>query len=119
MITGLNGVSIWGEEKDRLVSFYRDLLQLPVMGDFEGFAVLGSPGETILVGAHSEVRGQNADRARHMVGLRSDNIEADFTRLRDAGVEVIEPPSLQGPNLMVATLADPDGNIFQLLQPTT
>lgn len=117
MITGLFGVSVWSEDKARLVPFYRDVLKLPLMLDTDGFAVFGQPGGgTLLVGTHSEVKGPNGDPARHIVSLRTTDVDADFRRLGEAGVRAIEAPSTQGPNLRVATLADPEGNLFSLVQ---
>lgn len=119
MITGLRGASIWSQNAEPLIAFYRDTVGLPVLGSFDGFSVFGTPGlGTLLVGTHSEVSGPSADAFRHMVGLESTDIEADFARLSQAGVKVIEAPSMQGPNLMIATLQDPEGNIFQLLHST-
>src|SRR5262245_23745565 len=59
--------------------------------------------------------GRNADPARHMVGLTSDDVDADWKRLKDAGVEFIEKPTDYG-DVRLATLKDPDGNFVQLLQ---
>jgi len=117
MITGLFGVSVWSEDKARLVPFYRDVLKLPLMLDSDGFAVFGQPGATVLVGTHSEVHGQNRDAARHIVSLVTDDVDSEFARLQAAGVKVVEPPSTQGPDLRIATLADPEGNLFSLVQP--
>jgi len=68
------------------------------------------------LGTHSEVRGSTTDPARHMVGLASDDIQADWKRLQGAGVKFIEAPKNYG-NLWIATLTDPDGNLVQLFQP--
>jgi predicted enzyme related to lactoylglutathione lyase len=51
-----------------------------------------------------------------MVGLVSDDVNADYQRLTAAGVEFMEPPADYG-GLRIATLKDPEGNIVQLLQP--
>jgi predicted enzyme related to lactoylglutathione lyase len=51
-----------------------------------------------------------------MVGLDSDDVDADFEPLTAAGVEFMEPPTDYG-GLRIATLKDPEGNIVQLLQP--
>jgi len=53
-----------------------------------------------------------------MVGLDSDNLDADYLRLNAAGVEFIEQPTDYG-GLRIATLRDPEGNLIQLFQPTT
>ena len=116
MITGLRGATIWSEDLARLLPFYRDVLRLPVTIETPGFVVLGPrEGPALALGTHSEVRGRNADPARHMVGLTTDDIGGDYKRLKDAGVEFIEAPT-EYPSVTVATLKDPDGNLVQLLQ---
>jgi predicted enzyme related to lactoylglutathione lyase len=113
MITGLAGASIWSEDHTRLLPFYRDVLGLEVSVQTPGFVVLGGLG----LGTHSEVRGRNADPARHMVGLTTSDVAADWKRLKDAGVEFVEDPRDYG-NLIIATLKDPEGNLVQLFQRT-
>lgn len=117
MITGLRSATAWSEDASNLLPFYRDLLGLPVAIQIPGFAVLGELGSaTLALGTHSEVRGRNADPARHMVGLHTDSVDADCRRLAAAGVELVEAPTDYG-QLRIATLKDPEGNLVQLLQP--
>jgi len=119
MIKGLRGATIWSEDLGNLLPFYRDVLGLKVGLQTPGFVVLGEPGSPALaLGTHSEVRGRNADPARHMVGLATDDVTADWKRLKAAGVEFVEDPTDYG-NLRIATLKDPEGNLVQLLQPVT
>lgn len=117
MIQGLAGATIWSEDVNNLLPFYRDVLGLPVRIETPGFVVFGDPtGPALALGTHSEVRGRNADPARHMVGLRTDDVDADWERLKAAGVEFVESPTDYG-QLRIATLKDPEGNLIQLLQP--
>lgn len=117
MIKGLRGATIWSEDVGTLLPFYRDVLGLTVGLETPGFVVLGDPGSpTLALGTHREVHGRNADPARHMVGLATDDLTADWKRLKAAGVEFVEDPTDYGP-LRIATLKDPDGNLLQLLQP--
>ena len=89
----------------------------PESHDAPRFVVLGEPGApTIGLGTHSEVRGRNADPARHLVGLATDDLVADWRRLKAAGVELVEDPS-DYDTVSIATLQDPEGNLVQLLQP--
>jgi glyoxylase I family protein len=119
MIKGLRGATIWSEDLNRLLPFYRDRLGLKVSLETPGFVVLGDLGSpTLALGTHSEVRGRNADPARHMVALSTDDVTAEWKRLGGAGVEFVEDPTDYG-NLRIATLKDPDGNLIQLLQPKT
>ncbi len=118
MIKKFAGASIWSADLNNLLPFYRDVLGLKVAMESPGFVLLGQdrPDVPALgLGTHSEVRGRNADPARHMVGLESDNLTADWKRLKDAGVEFIEDPRDYS-DLTIATLKDPEGNLIQLWQ---
>jgi predicted enzyme related to lactoylglutathione lyase len=116
MIKGLAGATIWSEDLNKLLPFYRDVLGLPVRNQTPEFVVVGEAGAPALgLGTHSEVRGRNADPARHMVGLVTSDVAADWKRLKAAGVEFVEDPKDYG-NLWIATLKDPEGNLVQLLQ---
>ena len=83
MIQGLRGATIWSEDLDKLLPFYRDLLGL--LGrdpDRRASWCSATPGApSLALGTHSEVHGRNLDPARHMVGLGSDDVDADWTRL--------------------------------------
>jgi catechol 2,3-dioxygenase-like lactoylglutathione lyase family enzyme len=116
LIKGLSGATIWSEDLSNLLPFYRDVLGLPVGIQAPGFVLLGKPGTPALaLGTHSEVRGRNADPARHMVGLETDDVTADWKRLKAARVEFVEDPKDYG-NVILATLKDPEGNLLQLVQ---
>jgi glyoxylase I family protein len=117
MITGLHGASIWSEDVKNLLPFYRDVLGLQVGFESPGFVVLGElEAPALALGTHSEVHGRNADPARHMVGLATDDVRTDWKRLKAAGVEFVEDPTDYG-NLRIATMKDPEGNLVQLLEP--
>jgi lactoylglutathione lyase len=116
MIKGLAGATIWSEDLNRLLPFYRDVVGLKVRIQTPGFVVFGEPDAPALgLGTHSEVHGRNADPARHMVGLLTDDVDADTKRLKAAGVEFVEEPTDYG-HLKMSTLRDPEGNLVQMLQ---
>jgi catechol 2,3-dioxygenase-like lactoylglutathione lyase family enzyme len=120
MIKGLRGASIWSEDlKKTLLPFYRDVLGLKVGLETPGFVVLGDPGmPSLALGTHSQVHGRNADPARHMVALWTDDVRSEWTRLKGAGVEFVEDPT-DYTGVRLATLKDPEGNLVQLLQQLT
>jgi len=116
MITGIRGATIWSEDLNNLLPFYRDVLGLPLSIQTPGFVVFGERDRTTLaLGTHSEVHGRNTDPARHMVGLTTDDIMKDWKRLKDARVEFVEDPT-KYERVWVATFKDPEGNMLQLLQ---
>jgi catechol-2,3-dioxygenase len=91
MIKGLSAVSIWSADLNNLLPFYRDVLRLEVALQSPRFVVLGQPGAPAIgLGMHGDVHGRNADPARHMVGLATDDLVADWKRLKAAGVEFID-----------------------------
>jgi lactoylglutathione lyase len=117
MIKGPSGATIWSENVNNLIPFYRDILGLKVRIEAPEFVVFGDENGTNLgLSTHSEVKGKAKDPYRHMVGLDSDDLDADFRRLESAGVEFIEKPTDYG-GLRIATLKDPEGNVVQLFQP--
>ena len=116
MIKGLSAVSVWSADLKNLLPFYRDVLGLKVVIESPGFVVLGEAGgPSVGLGTHSDVRGRNADPARHMIGLTTDDVDADYKRLKGAGVEFVENPTDYS-TVRLATLKDPEGNLVQLLQ---
>ena len=119
MIKGLRISSIFSEDIEKLLPFYRDTVGLSVgQGGGDGFYVMGDANGPVLgLGTHSEVHGKATDQARHIVGFDTDDIQADFQRLKAAGVEFIEEPNRPGGDgPQIATFKDPEGNLIQLLQ---
>ena len=57
----------------------------------------------------------NADPARHMVRLATDDIDAQYQRLKSQGVEFIEEPT-KFDQVTIAAFKDPEGNYIQLFQ---
>ena len=116
MIKGLRMSSIWSEDLNNLLPFYRDTLGLAVGMETPGFVILGDPnGVAAALGTHSEVHGRAKEPARHMVAFDTDDIQGDCARLKAAGVEFVEEPNEQG-TIWIATCKDPEGNLVQLFQ---
>ncbi|MEP7357677.1 MAG: VOC family protein [Anaerolineales bacterium] len=118
MITNFAGASIWSENLNNLLPFYRDVLGLKVALESPSYVMLGgdAPGVPLLsIATHSDVHGRNTDPNRHMVAFNSDDIQADWQRLKAAGVEFVQDPTPQD-ELSIATLKDPEGNLVQLFQ---
>ena len=108
--------SVFSEDLNNLLPFYRDVLGLVAGTEEHGFVVLGEPGgPTVGLGTHSEVHGKAVDPARHIIGLETDDIQADYGRLKGLGVEFLEAPTQGGP-VTFATLKDPEGNYVQLVE---
>lgn len=116
MIDGLAGVIIWTDNMAEMTAFYRDALGLPTHSERPHFVAFKWGDTRLSVGLHSEVRGRNATPHRIMVNLAARDIHALHARLLAAGVNFVRPPEREHWGGWVATFADPDGNLLQLLQ---
>ena len=118
MIDAVVGITLWTDNLERMVGFYRDALRLPLhsVHDDEGFAAFQLGEVRFNVGRHREVSGRSRDPLRIMPHLGVDDIHAEHRRLAALGVEFIRPPEQEHWGGWIATLRDPDGNTLQLLQ---
>lgn len=103
-------------QKDVLADFYEKVFQkAPDMneGDFSGWVV----GNTFFsVGVHSEMKGESKDPGRIILNFETNEVKEEFERIKALGAKVIKEPYEMG-GAWIATLADPDGNYFQLMTP--
>ena len=114
-----NGILIGSEDPTRLADYYRRLFGEPGWdgGGYTGW-MLGSGGVT--VGPHSDVHGPSESPGRIIWNIETEDVRADFERLKAAGATVVqEPYTMDGApdDSFIATFSDPDGNLFQLMSP--
>ena len=99
-----------------LADFYEKVFGKPadmVDGGYHGWSV-GSA--FFSVGEHSEVNGMSKEPQRIILNLETKEVKEEFERIKAAGATVIKEPYEMG-GAWIATLADPDGNYFQLMTP--
>ncbi len=115
----LNSLLLSSEAPKKLAGFYRQVLASDLKwqeGDYPGFEA--GPC-ALIIGPHSQVHGQNKNPERIMFNLETTDVKGDFKRLKGLGVKVVaEPYTVENDrDFWIATLADPDGNYFQLNSP--
>jgi len=101
-----------------LAAFYEKVLGKPAEMVDEKFGFYGWQ-----VGAayfsvldHSEMGGRTKDPGRVLINFETPQVKEEFERIKALGGAVIrEPYEMEGG--WIATLADPDGNYFQLVSP--
>jgi len=116
-----NNILIGSEDPQRLADYYTKLFGTPAMseGGYTGWQI----GSGFLsVGPHSEVKGKNSQPGRFLWNIETADVQGDFDRMKAAGAIVVrEPYSFdeipEAENVLIATLADPDDNYFQLTSP--
>ncbi|MFB3739431.1 MAG: VOC family protein [Candidatus Velamenicoccus archaeovorus] len=117
----LNGILIGSEDPTRLVEYYAKLFGGPGMeeGGYTGWQL----GDGWLVVAHhDQVSGKSAHPGRVIWNVETPDVRAEFERFRAAGGIVVQEPydpgsPEDGPEMLIATFADPDDNYFQLVSP--
>lgn len=113
----LNSIMVGSMQPKVLSAFYEKVFdKKPDMQD-EGGAGWQVGSCFFGIGEHSEMGGPAKDPGRVMFNLETKEVKEEFERIsKIEGAQVIkEPYELQG--MWIATLADPDGNYFQLMSP--
>lgn len=114
----LNSIMIGTKQLKALAAFYEKVFGKPAeMVDaengFYGWQV-GSGYFSVL--DHSEMGGKTKDPGRVMLNFETPQVKEEFERIKSLGAGVIRAPYEMGGG-WIATLADPDGNYFQLVTP--
>ena len=114
----LNTIMIGTKQTKALVSFYEKVLgKPPDMANSEyGFFgwQVGSCYFSVL--EHSEMGGKAKDPGRILINFETTQVKQEFERIKALGGAVIKAP-YQIDDEWIATMADPDGNYFQLVSP--
>jgi predicted enzyme related to lactoylglutathione lyase len=121
-----NSTMLNSGDAKKLAAFYEKVFdKKPEMqdGDYYGWVV----GTAFFgVGQHSEVKGNAKDPDRVLFNFETKEVKEEFERISKIdGVKVVKEPynmSEEGgdPSMekfWIATLADPEGNLFQLVTP--
>ena len=113
-----NSILVGSADPAALVTYYTKLFGTPGFED-GGYAGWQIGSGYLTIGPHSEVSGTNDMPGRLIWNIESTDVAGDFARLKAAGAIVVrEPYGFEGaPGSSIATLADPDGNYFQLASP--
>ena len=114
----LNSVMIGTKQALALAAFYEKVLERPadMVDQDNGFWGWQVGSVYISVLEHSEMGGDTKDPGRVMFNFETPQVKEEFERIKAAGGTVIKGPYEMGGG-WIATLADPDGNYFQLVSP--
>jgi predicted enzyme related to lactoylglutathione lyase len=114
----LNGILIGSEDPKRLTDYYAKLFGPPRLdeGGYTGWQI-GTGWLTI--GHHDQVTGRSAHPGRVIWNIETADVRGEFEKMKAAGATVVREPYGVGDTDegLIATLADPDDNYFQLMSP--
>jgi predicted enzyme related to lactoylglutathione lyase len=113
-----NSVMIGTKQLKALAAFYEKVIGKPAdMVDSENGFFGWQVGSAFLsVLEHSEMGGNAKDPGRVMFNFETPQVKEEFERIRAMGGVAVREPYEIGEG-WIATLADPDGNYFQLMTP--
>jgi predicted enzyme related to lactoylglutathione lyase len=114
----LNSIMIGTKQPKVLAEFYEDVIGRPADMSDENYGFYGwQAGATnFSILDHSEMGGHTKDPGRVMMNFETPQVKEEFERIKSLGGTVIkEPYEMEGG--WIATIADPDGNFFQLVTP--
>lgn len=114
----LNSILISSEDPQTLSQFYGRILDKEPDMKEEGYTGYVAGKTFIGIGPHDKVKGRNSNPERIILNFETPDVKGEFERIKGLGAEVVaEPYQMEGSNAWIATLADPDGNYFQLMTP--
>jgi predicted enzyme related to lactoylglutathione lyase len=116
----LNSIMLGSAKPEELAKFYEKVLEKkPDMAEGQWFGF--SAGACFIsIGFHDKVTGKSQNPERIIFNFATKEVEAEFKRIKALGATVItEPYSMpeDQSGTKIATLADPDGNYFQIMTP--
>jgi predicted enzyme related to lactoylglutathione lyase len=114
----LNSVMLGSKQAKTLAAFWEKVLGKPadMMDENYGFFGWQAGAAYFSVLDHSEMVGRTKDPGRVMLNFETTQVKEEYERIKALGATVIrEPYEMEGG--WIATLADPDGNYFQLVTP--
>ena len=116
MITGLHSITLWTENIEPLSRFYHDLLGLQLQTTRTDFTNFQLGQARLNLYRNDQVHGPSKDPYRVMIHLAVDDVQQEYQRLTQEGVEFVRAPFQEKNGAWVATLQDPDGNVLQMFQ---
>lgn len=113
-------VNVNSADPERLIAFYRDTLGLTVNPDLGPGAFMAGSANfiSLIIEPHDQVSGATSEPQRVILNFFVDDALAEQRRLEAAGVSFVRTATEEPGFGIVATFADPDGNLCQLMQLT-
>ena len=114
-----NSLLVFSENPKGLSQFYEKVFEKKPEWENGGYFGYQVGESSIMFGPHDKVHGENKNPERIMFNFETEDVEKEFERIKGLGATVVAKPYHPGEaeDMFLATLADPDGNYFQLATP--
>jgi predicted enzyme related to lactoylglutathione lyase len=111
-----NSILLSSEDHKALAEFYKKVFQKDPEMEYESYIGFLVGSCFLSIGAHDKIHGKNPNPERILFNFETKDVKGEFERIKAIGAKVIAKP-YQMQEAWIATLADPDGNYFQLMTP--
>ncbi|SFE86029.1 hypothetical protein SAMN05421541_10490 [Actinoplanes philippinensis] len=107
----------------RLTDFYETVTGCTARRHTPDFAEIPLPGATLAIGSTATVAlfaagsAEPASNRTAIVEFRVDDVDAEYTRLRDSIDDLVQPPTTMPWGNRSLLLRDPDGTLVNLFTP--
>lgn len=115
-----NSIMINTDNLKRLSEFYSKVFDKKPEMEEEGYSGFMVGSAFFGLGYHDKIHGQANDPDRVLFNFETNDVKGEFERVSQIeGVKIVKEPYSMGEDdkYWIATLADPDGNLFQLVTP--
>jgi predicted enzyme related to lactoylglutathione lyase len=118
-MVNLNSMLLFSEAPKKLVDFYRQVLSREPKWQEKEYSGFEAGAFTLVIGPHSKVHGESKNPERIILNFETNDVQGEFKRMKELGAKVIAEPyhPEDHQEILIATLADPDGNYFQFASP--
>jgi len=109
----------------RLVGFFEKITNLPATWYTEDFAEINAGNFTLAIGSIRTLAlfggdiAQAASNKSVIIEFKVDNVDADYERIRDIAVDIVQKPTTMPWGNRSLLLRDPDGNLINFFTPVT
>lgn len=114
MIKRVNWLEIKVTDLKKAIAFYRDVLGLKVKQEWSNYVIFDLSGTTTFALMLGGRKGRKEGTPN--IYFAVENLNEEYERLKEKGVNFVEPPKKQYWGGYAAVLADPDENLFYLTE---
>lgn len=115
MLGRISYITLWVNEYDACLAFYRDMLELPLETADENFAQFGTQGTRLYLhrlGQKSPLRSRALE-----IHFEVPNVDVVYDELLERGVEFEHQPANMPWGTRMAAFRDPEGNAIEIVGP--
>ena len=115
MLGRISYITLWVNQYDACLAFYRDTLDLPLETADENFAQFATQGTKLYL----HRLGDKTPLRKHAIEIHFEvpDVDAEYKRLQEKGVPFEHLPGNMPWGTRMAALRDPEGNAIEIVGP--